>query len=275
MTPRALVDGRDAGSVPVSDRGFKYGDGVFETVRIAGGAPVWWDAHLARLARGCARLGIMVPARDVLEDDLARLCAGKPDGVLRLTVTRGDSGRGYAAKAEVVPRRVLVLSPPPVPTSAPLRIGFAQLRLAVQPSLAGIKHLNRLEQVLAARECIDAGLDDCVLMDALGAVTCAIAANLFLVRAGRLETPLLDRCGIAGTCRAWLLDAQPEARIARLSRDDVEQADELFLCNSVRGILPVRQLRARELPVGPVTRALMRRLARAEPALASAMDPDS
>lgn len=123
--------------------------------------------------------------------------------------------------------------------------------------------------MLAAGECRDRGLDELLLCDTDGAVTSAIAANLFLVRGGRLETPLLDRCGVAGTCRQWLLDTHPECRVLRLHREDVESADELFLCNSVRGILPVARLGPRALPEGEVTRALKRQLGKAVPAFAA------
>lgn len=273
MSRRALVDGKATDQVPLEDRGLRYGDGVFETVRIAGGVPVWWDAHLARMARGCAVLGLPMPSEEVLADELARLFPPDSDGVLRLQLTRGDGERGYRPALEGASRRILVRTAVPPPLHRPLVVGWAGLRLANQPLLAGLKHLNRLEQVLAARECVAAGYDDVLLMDADGAVTCGVSSNLFMVRDGRLQTPLLDRCGIAGTCRGWLLAAHPDVRIARLSRPEVEQADELFLCNSVRGILPVRRLGDRELPLGPVTRAFMRQLAREVPAFRHAGSP--
>ena len=268
MSLGALVDGRAGEAVPLSDRGFCYGDGVFETLRVRDGRPVWWQAHIDRLARGCAALGMDAPAPDLLRAEVATLCEGQADGVLRLVLTRGDGTRGYLPGQAGV-RRVLSLHAAPPPRGTALSVGWAALRLSIQPRLAGIKHLNRLEQVLAARDCAEQRWDDALLCDAEGAATSAIAGNVFLVRAGRLETPLLDRCGVAGTCRAWVLAARPECRVARLSRDDVDQADELFLCNSVRGILPVARLGERELGTGPVTRALMRQLAREEPALAA------
>jgi 4-amino-4-deoxychorismate lyase len=266
MNPRALVDGMATDQVPVDDRGLRYGDGVFETVRIADGVPIWWDAHLARLERGCVALGLAMPPTGLLAAELACLFPAGGDGVLRLQLTRGDGERGYRPESGTPSRRILVRSAVPPPLRQPLAVGWAGLRLAIQPQLAGLKHLNRLEQVLAARECVAQGFDDVLVMDADDAVTCGVASNLFLVRDGRLQTPLLDRCGIAGTCRGWLLAAHPDVRVARLSRAEVEQADELFLCNSVRGILPVRRLGDRELPPGPFTRALARQLAREVPA---------
>lgn len=271
--PRVLVDGVAAGNVPASDRGYRYGDGLFETLRIAAGQPVWWDAHIARLARGCELLGIDMPDPALLAGELGQLCGEDAcDGVLRLSLSRDDDARGYLSW-QSRSRRVLALSPlPPRPdaqrAAGGLSVGWGTLRLAIQPRLAGLKHMNRLEQVLAARDCAAAGTDEAVLCDSEGAVTCGIAGNLFLVRDGLLETPLLDRCGVAGTCRAWILAARPDCRVARLTPADLEQADELFLCNSVRGILPVARLAGRTLPVGPLTRALAQQLAREVPAFA-------
>ena len=269
---RALVDGVPSQQVPIEDRGLRYGDGLFETVRIAAGQPVWWELHLARLARGCDALGMECPPRALLDAEIAALCGGA-DGVLRLLLTRGDGPRGYAP-GDAAPRRVLVLAPAPARLQAPLALDWATLALSIQPRLAGLKHLNRLEQVLAAQECSARGLDELLLCDQDGAVASAISANLFVVRAGALLTPLLDRCGVAGTCRAWLLAGHAEARVVRLARTDVEDADELFLCNSVRGILPVGRLGDRVLATGPATRALMRRLASEHPSLATDMRID-
>jgi len=266
MTARALVDGHATGMVPLDDRGLRYGDGLFETIRIDAGRPVWWEAHLERLARGCAVLGLDMPPPVLLADELAQLC-GSDHGVLRLLLTRGGAARGYAPATAAPVRRILVLSAAPPVAAAPLVLGWATLRLGIQPRLAGLKHLNRLEQVLAARECAALGTDECLLLDAEGAVTCGVAGNLFIVGNGRLRTPLLDRCGVAGTCREWILRTHAGAREERLDSTAVDAADELFLCNSVRGILPVGQLGARRLPVGALTRALMQRLADEQPAL--------
>ena len=269
---RALLDGRPAAALPFSDRGLRYGDGLFETLRVAAGEPVWWDLHMARLARGCAALGIAVPAQQALADEARALSQGE-DGVLRLLVTRGDGPRGYAPAGGDA-RRLLLFDPGLPAPRAPLQVGWGTLALGVQPRLAGCKHLNRLEQVLAAQECAAAGLDELLLLDSAGAVTSGIAGNLFVVRAGQLLTPLLDRCGVAGTCRAWLL-SQCAVQVARLSRADVEAADELFLCNSLRGILPVARLAGRAFDApGAVTAALMARLAREVPSLAKDRSSD-
>jgi 4-amino-4-deoxychorismate lyase len=267
-----LVDGRPAAGVPVDDRGLAYGDGVFETLLLHRARPVWWDAHLSRLERGAAVLGIAAPGRVAWRDDLAQMLAGDiPERVvLKLMLTRGSGQRGYRPDAEALARRIAMLLPAAPVDARATREGitarWCALQLATQPRLAGIKHMNRLEQVLARAEWMDSAVHEGLLCDGENTVISATAANLFIVRDGRLLTPAVDRCGIAGTCRAFLLASADECRLAR---EDVLAADEVFVCNSLRGILPVTRLDDRRWPVGPVTRAQMARLAAAEPAFAT------
>jgi 4-amino-4-deoxychorismate lyase len=275
LSATVLVDGRIAAGVPADDRGLAYGDGVFETLLLHRQQPVWWDAHIDRLERGAAVLGIAAPERSAWRADLDALLdacaeAAHRRAVVKLMLTRGSGQRGYRADGNSLPRRIAVLSAAssidPRQQVDGIALRWCDLRLAAQPRLAGIKHLNRLEQVLARAEWSDPTVHEGLLCDSDGAVVCATAANLFIVREGRLLTPLVDRCGIAGTCRAFLL---PQAEACRLGRDDVLTADEVFVCNSLRGILPVTRLEQRTWPVGPLTRAQMARLAAAEPAFAA------
>ena len=136
--------------------------------------------------------------------------------------------------------------------------------LALQPALAGLKHCNRLEQVLARGEWTDAAIDEGLMRSTEGDVVCATAANLFLLRDGRWSTPRLDRCGVAGVCRAWVL-SESAATETRVAPADVESADAVLLCNAVRGILPVARLGARAWAPHPAVADLRRRLARAHP----------
>lgn len=235
-------------NVSVHDRGFNYGDGVFETILVVDGAPVWWEEHLARLRRGCERLGIAWPGNEAFHG-----ATNAARGVIKLVVTRGVGGRGYApSKGE--PTVVITEhdAPPPLDTA---NVRWCDLRLAQQPALAGIKHLNRLENVLARGEWSDLAIHEGLLRDADERVICATAANVFVVRDGRVFTPRLDRCGIEGIARAWVM-SQVDVTEADLERDDVESADELFLTSSLRGILPVARLGSREWTLGPMTRRL-------------------
>lgn len=264
------------GSTPVEglqpdDRGFRYGEGVFETMRAHRGAVPWWPAHWQRLARGAARLGLPLPPPGMALAEASALLAGG-NAVLRLQLTRGGGGRGYASPGTAEPTWVLSLhSLPPVPAGEGLRLRWCGLRLAAQPALAGIKHCNRLEQVLARAE-LDTGepADEGLLLGPEDELVSAIAANVFVLRGGEWLTPPVERCGVAGVCRGWLLE-QGLARVQRLSRGDVEAADAVVLTNAVRGILPVVRLGARRWEPHPRMRMLRQALAAAHPAF---VDPD-
>ena len=267
---RVLVTGEPRETIAVADRGLAYGDGVFETLLLDAGEPVWWDAHLARLRRGCAALGIPCPDPNLLREEAARLAHGGARSVLKLTVTRGVSTRGYAAPAELPATRIVSLAPWPGDAPASVLQGvdvrWCRTTLALQPLLAGLKHLNRLEQVLARREWDDPAIAEGLVCDTEGRVISATAANLFLVREGRLFTPALTRCGVAGTCRDWILH-HAAVRVQDIERDAVLGADELFLSSSLRGILPVARLDGHQYAPGPMTRQLQHALWQAVPAL--------
>lgn len=257
-------------AVPADDRGLAYGDGLFETMRTHAANIPWWDRHWARLAAGAARLHLPLPSESLVCDEVARLlrdAAG--DAVVRLLVTRG-AGRGYAPRTDPCPTWVLSLHPPPEVPQRGLRLRWCDTRLALQPALAGLKHCNRLEQVLARTE-LDAAepaADEGVMLSTEGDVVCATAANLFALDDAGWSTPAVDRCGVAGVCRGWIL-AETGARERRLAVGDVESAQALVLCNAVRGILPVARLGERSWPPHPQVAALQRLLASAHPAFAA------
>ena len=254
-------------ALDAADRGLAYGDGLFETVRVHAGRPVWWEAHVARLALGAGRLGIAAPAADWLRGQVdALLARSGGDGVLKLVLTRGAGGRGYRASVGQPPTLVLSRHPLPAPVPTPLVLRWCSLRMALQPALAGLKHLNRLEQVLARAEWRDEGIHEGLLLDAAGRVACATSANVFARVDGRWLTPRMDDCGVAGVARAWLLANVPGAAQATLRPADVNGADALFLCNAVRGILPVGRLGDRTWAPHPALAELQRQLGRAEPA---------
>jgi len=250
-------------AVSIGNRGLNYGDGVFETMRVHRGVLPLWPRHLARLREGAGRLGIAMPDVDFVEACIDELVAGADAGVLKLLLTRGEGGRGYAPPLDAVPTWMLSLLPLPAPQGA-LRLHACETRLAMQPALAGIKHCNRLEQVLGRAEAERAGCDEGLMRDMVGNPVCATSANLLVLRDGRWTTPPVDLCGVAGVLRGWLLD-QGLVALASLSMDDVESAQALALCNAVRGILPVRALGAREWPTHPAVADLQKRLAMATP----------
>lgn len=269
MTDSLIFSGRQpVDTLDPANRGFAYGDGLFETMRAVRGAVPWWRAHWTRLVDGCARLGIAVPDEGVASEAANGLLAGG-DGVLKLVVTRGPGGRGYAPAGDAPPTWSLARHPAPPVSTAPIVLRWCHLRLAAQPALAGIKHCNRLEQVLARAEWAAAGADttadEGLLLDAEGAVVSATAANLFVLRRGQWLTPPVDRCGVRGVCRGWVIPVLG-AREQRLAPSDVESADAVFLTNAVRGILEGGRLGDREWSPHPQVADLRMRLAAANPA---------
>lgn len=255
-----------------ADRGLAYGDGVFETVLVHARRAVWWPQHWERLARGAAALGFGLPQREWLEAELGVLLPKAPDrAVLKLILSRGASGRGYAADPEAEPTLVISMHDVPAGTADPISLRWCDTRMAIQPALAGIKHLNRLEQVLARAEWSDPGIHEGLMLDTEDRVACATAANVFARIDGRWLTPSVARRGVAGVARAWVLGHASDAAEAELGRADVESAEALFLCNAVRGILPVGRLGEHRWAAHPALDELRRQLGRSEPAF----DPGS
>jgi 4-amino-4-deoxychorismate lyase len=265
MSVRIFSGGRRLDAIAADDRGLAYGDGLFETMRVHRGEVPWWDAHWSRLELGARRLRLPLPDRMQLMAEAAEFCAGR-DGVLKLIVTRGGGGRGYAPPTEAVPAWLLSWHPQPPPhRPGGLVLRWCDTRVALQPALAGIKHCNRLEQVLARAEWSDQGIDEGLLRNTDGDVVGATAANVFLFDGERWRTPQVDLCGVAGVCRSWVL-AATGAREDRLSPEDIEAAETLVLCNAVRGILPVARLGDRTWPPHPAVQALREWLGQAHPA---------
>ncbi|MBL7228907.1 MAG: aminodeoxychorismate lyase [Pseudomonas sp.] len=260
---RSWVDGQPADAVPLKDRGLAYGDGLFETLAVKAGQLVLLDRHLQRLDEGCRRLAL-VADQALIRDELLAYAAALGDGVLKLILTRGDSLRGYGINAGAPVRRILQGSPPatypPAHGSSGVRLFPCATRLSEQPLLAGLKHLNRLEQVLARAEWQDADHAEGLMLDMSGRVIEGVFSNLFLVDNGQLLTADLSRCGVAGVMRAELL-ARAEAlgvvtTVTDISLAQLQRADEVFVCNSVYGIWPVLGCGPMSWSAGPLTRKL-------------------
>jgi 4-amino-4-deoxychorismate lyase len=265
---RTFVNGTPSRVVGIEDRGLQYGDGLFETIAVAEGLPLLLQAHLIRLRAGAARLGLgPLPSDQELAREIDELCRGMPRGVAKLVVTRGEAGRGYRYDADAIPTRILSLWPWPAYVDAHRRNGIAlrvcRLRLAHQPVLAGIKHLNRLEQVLARAEWRDE-YQEGLMCDARGLVIEGTMSNVFAVVDGVLFTPDLGEAGVAGLLRESVLgcarDLGIDCRITPMTLDMLGSACELFMTNSIIGIWPVQSLEGRPYPVGPLTRRIQTEL---------------
>ena len=259
MPAAVLVNGQAAAAVDALDRGLAFGDGVFRTLRVRSGRPLNWQRHLERLAIDCGALALPTPDAAVLLDEIRRVAPG--DAAAKVIVTRGTATRGYAPPATTHPTRVVAAFELPETASAArdgIRVRRCAMTLGEQPRLAGVKSLNRLENVLARAEWSEPAIREGLLGDGAGRLIEATSANVFLVRGGRVATPLLTRCGVAGAQRARVLALAAASGIVCVERDiafdELGAADEVFLTNSLIGAWPVVGYEDREWPVGPVTR---------------------
>jgi len=258
-----LINGSAADWLPVTDRGLNYGDGVFRTLRVARHEPVAWQAHMTRLRHDCERLLLPFPDATLLRTEARHLFRQRAQGVLKIVITRGSGGRGYAPAGADTPRRILSAHALPEPVEQ-LQLMPAAVRLARQPALAGVKHLNRLEQVLARQECAQRGVADALMLDSAGFVIATTMRNLLLRIDGRWLTPALTQAGVAGATRARIMGAlagsNSAVRTMELTLDACRHADAAIACNSVGGAVPVTRLADRYLPYSFAMAARCRRL---------------
>lgn len=268
MTGRRLVNGLESSRIAADDRGLHYGDGLFETMPASDGRIRHFDRHLARLEEGCRRLGLPMPPVGLIRDECAQALEGLRSGVVKLILTRGPGPRGYRPPAEPSVTRIVISSAPRPrsETHGPVAARFCSTRLGLNPALAGLKHLNRLEQVLACAEWNDPRIGEGLMQALDGRVISATAANVFLVRDGRLVTPAIRDCGVAGVMREVVLGIAREARIPvevqDVYPDEFEHADEVFLTNVVIGVRPVEEIVGlRRWGSGEITARLAARVA--------------
>ncbi len=264
-----LINGRFGDHLGVNDRGLAYGDGLFETIAIRGGEPRFLQRHFRRLAHGAERLGFPPVDLERLESELMSLLDDVDRGVAKIILTRGPGPRGYAPPAKPEVTRALAVFAVDAPGAAARRAGvrlrYCKTPLAETPALAGMKTLNRLEQVMARSEWQDAAIHEGLMLNPQGLVVCGTMTNLFAVLGETLCTPILDRCGVAGIMREVVMEVASEqgeaVREIAISVEDLAAAEEIFLTNSQIGLWPVRAVDDAVYHLGPVTRRLMRGLA--------------
>lgn len=253
-----LVNGQPTEHIRVFDRGLLYGDGVFRTVLVKAGRSLCWQRHYEKLYGDCMALGIVCPPQALLADEMSEVVKANPDCVLKVMVTRGEGRRGYAVHNGMAPTRILMASPlpqhPPSHYSDGVRLHLCTTRLAIQPSLAGIKHLNRLENVLARREWSDPEIAEGLMLDTAGNIIEGTMSNLFLLRGKTLYTPDLGGCGVSGVQRARIMEIvgrlDMEIRVKKLALARLYDADEVVLCNSVIGVWQVREMSGKTWSTG-------------------------
>jgi 4-amino-4-deoxychorismate lyase len=264
------LDGEPAAALPLPDRGLDLGDGLFETLLLRDGAALYADVHLRRLRRGLLALAFPdcgAAAAQQLHHVVSQIAGrGWCRAALRLTITRGSGPRGYAPPVDATPRIIIVATElesgegsPPVPAA----LSLADIRWPTQPALAGLKHLNRLEQVLAARQCRAQGVDEMLMLDQQDNVISVVAGNLFVYSDGRLLTPPVTHSGVAGTRRElviqrWAPAIGVEVTAQSFGLEQLEAADEVFYSNSLVGLRAVRSFAASRWDSHEICTALYR-----------------
>lgn len=265
--------GEQVQDVSIDDRAFQYGDGLFETIAMRNGQPRLWDFHMDRLERGCERLGIAMPERRSLRESLDKAAITSAEdtayGTAKIILSSGNSQRGYArARPANAHTLVGIFSATPIAAlhySNGVETRLCNTRLALYSATAGLKTLNRLEQVLARCECEQAGTFEGFTLDADDRLICGTMSNVFIVTNKSIITPALDRCGVEGVMRRYTIETLQEndtlVDIRDIGLDEFRQSDEVFLTNSQFGILPVRRCGDRLWQSHTVTLEIMARMA--------------
>jgi 4-amino-4-deoxychorismate lyase len=251
---QSLVDGVPGERVSSRDRGLQYGDGLFETMRCDHGRLRWFERHLARLTLGCERLGLPGPDGALLRAEAQSLAGSAPRALVKVMLTRGvATARGYRPAGDERGTRIVSVHDWPATASGEFRVGLSGVGLGINPALAGIKHLNRLEQVLAQRAAGQLGLHEVLMATAAGEVVCGSMSNLFVWQDDALLTPPVDQCGVAGIMRSLVIEAAARlgiaVQVAPLPAAGLASARAMFVTNIRLGVQAVHWYEGRRLAV--------------------------
>ncbi|MCS4269911.1 MULTISPECIES: aminodeoxychorismate lyase [Raoultella] len=244
-----LINGLEQDVLAANDRAIQFGDGCFTTARIVDSQVQMLPAHLRRLQQACEKLMIPYTHWQTLEQEMLRLAQVQKSGVLKVILTRGSGGRGYSGTLCQQPTRILSVSPLPAHYSRwreeGITLALSPIRLGRNPSLAGLKHLNRLEQVLIRSHLEQTDADEALVLDSEGWLTECCAANLFWRKGMAVFTPRLDQAGVNGIMRQYCIArlAQSPFRVVEVTAgpDALRDADEVLICNALMPLVPVRR----------------------------------
>jgi len=252
------INGIEQKNINIADRGFSYGDGIFTTAKLINGQIVLLEKHIERLRQGCQVLKIAAPSVQSLTRQLQLVAKSYSQAVLKVIITAGSGGRGYSrvGLSEDDRNIIIIISDYPKHYKELARqgldLGDAKLQIGVSPMLGGLKHLNRLEQVLLRGELDERKEDDLVVTNCLGHVVEATCANLFYWKKGQLCTPELSMSGVNGIIRQTILVNSPEVQVCQSNLADLRDANSMFICNSLMGIMPVKTYNNRKLDIDDV-----------------------
>jgi len=263
--PVTRINGFESDYISVDDRGLNYGDGVFETILVRNGRPVFWAQHWQRLAKGTAQLAINCPTEDVLLEDIQCVLQKQRDGVLKIIVTRGQNqGQGYQYTENHSPTRIVRFFPDSKTAHDKecMALKYSAYPLATS-AFAGIKHLNRLEQIIAKAELHHSKYNEIICCDKNDNIVECSSANIFICMNNELYTPALNNCGIKGIVRDWVMDTATKNNIIQvektITKAMLKKSDEIFITNSIIGVMAVTQVEQQKFNLGPITTQLKER----------------
>lgn len=244
-----LINGKQVDVLPANDRGLQFGDGCFTTARVIAGQVVMLAQHVQRLKIACERLFINFSQWEVLADEIRQWARSHKEGVLKVIITRGKGGRGYSATGCSETTRIVSASPYPEHyirwREKGVTLALSPIRLGRNPSLAGLKHLNRLEQVLIRSHLEQTDADEALVLDSDGWLTECCAANLFWRKGNDVFTPRLDQAGVNGImrqhCIAMLARSPFHVVEVSMRPEALRDADEVLICNALMPLVPVRR----------------------------------
>jgi len=259
------INGESTTNLDINDRGIAYGDGLFTTAKIVNGRVELLNQHVNRLVEGCNKLAIPLPislSQDELTKQLRNIAKSYTLAVLKVMITAGSGGRGYSriGLADDATNTIVMVFDFPEHynelAKSGINLGLSKQKISISPMLAGIKHLNRLEQVLLRRELDQRTEDDLVVMNVDKQVVEATSANLFYWVNGELYTPDVSLSGVNGLMRQFIMANyckyyNSEVSIEKTTLTRLQQADSMFTCNSVTGVMPVKTFDKRLLNLEP------------------------
>ncbi len=252
------INGIEKQVIDITDRGLAYGDGLFTTAKILNGKVTLLDKHLKRLTEGCRHLGIQLPCQQGLKEQVCAVARSFLLASLKVIITAGSGGRGYSRlglKEKDCNIIIMVFDFPTqyaAQSKQGITLGDSHQQIGSNPMLSGIKHLNRLEQVLLRAELDKRSEDELLVTNDKGEIIEATCANVFYWQKGQLHTPKITSSGVNGIVRQAILAKYPEIKECRAQFSDLKDVEAMFICNSLMGIMPVRTYNNRKLNIDEV-----------------------
>ena len=246
-----LVNGIQQNHIDIESRGLAYGDGLFTTVKIIDGNVQYLAQHIERLTHGCAKLGISTPSSSHLKKQLTLVAKNHELAVLKVIITARSGGRGYTRATENAHDVIMMVFDYPKQydrqAQSGISVGISQQKIGINPMLNGLKHLNRLEQVLLKQELLTKDVDDLLVTNIHNEVIEATSANVFFFINKKWYTPDISQSGVNGIIRQAILKQFPNTEVTKLSLDDIGQAQAMFICNCIMSVIPISNFNGRKL----------------------------